>query len=81
MLRKLWEIKKNYRSLKSHRGVYTSVEKITEVYNRTEVCILQVKITDLHNCTEIIYFRWKNHRGVLPHRGIYTSGKKNNGGV
>ena len=39
MLRNLPEIKKNYRSLQSHRGVYTSGEKITEVYNSTVVHI------------------------------------------
>ena len=40
ILRKLSEIKKNYKSVQSHRGVYTLGEKITEVYNHTEVCIL-----------------------------------------
>ena len=37
ILRKLSEIKKNYKSVQSHRGVYTLGEKITEVYNPTVV--------------------------------------------
>ena len=43
ILRKLSEIKKNYKSVQSHRGVFTLGEKITEKYNGTEVYIFPVK--------------------------------------